>query len=116
MNSKTLTYYQGKVKELEVLLGHSRAGAMTARSERVEELERVLRLVRRWGKDSRSVGAWEVFQEVAKALGEEPEHPMTVVDCTCIVCVCPPNHEDRCLGCGARTCLAHELAKEGVKT
>ncbi len=94
INSKTHTYYQKKI----------------------EKLETVLKLVQRWGQDSRSVGAWEVFQEVAKALGEEPEHPVTVVDCTCIVCVCPPNHEDRCLGCGARTCLAHELAKGGVKT
>ena len=79
----------------------------------VERLETVLKLVQRWGKDSRSVGAYEVFAEVAKALDGKPEHPMTVVDCTCIPCVCPPNDEDRCLGCGARTCLAHELALKG---
>ena len=82
----------------------------------IERLKNVLRLVQRWGKDSRSVGAYEVFAEVTKALGEMPEHPLAVVDCTCVPCVCPPNHEDRCLGCGARTCLAHELAKGGVKT
>ena len=74
--------------------------------ERVAELEAVLRLVQQWGKDSRSVGAYEVFQEVVKALD-----PVTVVDCTCVPCICPPiTKDDRCLGCGARTCMAHELA------
>ena len=77
----------------------------------VDELETVLKLVQRWGKDSRSVGAYEVFAEVTKVLGGKPEHPVVVVDCTCVFCVCPPNKEDRCLGCGARTCMAHTLAK-----
>ncbi|KKN66129.1 hypothetical protein LCGC14_0474190 [marine sediment metagenome] len=81
---------------------------------RIKELETVLKLVQRWGKDSRSVGAWEVFQEVAKALEPVPEQPVTVVDCTCIPCVCPGkerwNKGGPCSGCGARTCLAHELA------
>ena len=86
---------------------------------RIKELETVLKLVQRWGKDSRSVGAWEVFQEVAKALDPVPEQPVTVVDCTCVPCVCfyPGGEMLRglCVGCGARTCLAHELVKEGSR-
>ena len=78
---------------------------------RVGELETVLKQVRRWGKDSRSVGAWEVFQEVAKVLDPVPEQPVTVVDCTCRPCICPPavDGDNSCQGCGSRTCLAHEL-------
>ncbi|KKK66460.1 hypothetical protein LCGC14_2963860, partial [marine sediment metagenome] len=72
----------------------------------IERLKNVLKLVQRWGKDSRSVGAYEVFAEVTKALGGVPEHPLKVVDCTCIPCIC----KEHCLGCGARTCMAHELA------
>ena len=80
---------------------------------RIKELETVLKLVQRWGKDSRSLIAWEVFQGVAKVLNLETEQPVKVVDCTCVPCVCY-NHKDGrlggiCLGCGARTCLAHEL-------
>ena len=79
---------------------------------RIEELETVLKLVQRWGKDSRSVGAWEVFQEVAKALNPLVTVPTVVVDCTCVPCVCfGVLRGGLCLGCGARTCLAHELAK-----
>ena len=82
---------------------------------RVDGLEGVLRLVQQWGKDSRSVGAWEVFQEVAKVLEPVTKQLITVVDCTCVPCVCPhreaPDPTVNCLGCGARTCIAHELAK-----
>ena len=74
---------------------------------KVDELETVLKLVQRWGKDSRSVGAYEVFAEVTKVLGGIPEHPLTVIDCTCVPCIC----QEHCLGCGARTCMAHTLAK-----
>ena len=77
--------------------------------KRVDELETVLKLVQRWGKDSRSVGAWEVFQEVAKVLDPAPSREVTVMDCTCVPCVCFPFGGNRCLGCGARTCMAHEL-------
>ncbi len=78
--------------------------------ERVGELETVLKLVQQWGADSRSVNSYEVFREVAEVLNIGKES-IRVVDCTCVFCVCPPNKEDRCLGCGARTCLAHTLAK-----
>ena len=78
---------------------------------RVKELERVLKLVQQWGEDSRSVGAYEVFAEVTKVLGGVPEHPLKVVDCTCVPCVCSDLGGGRCLGCGARTCMAHTLAK-----
>ena len=85
----------------------------------IERLKNVLRLVQRWGKDSRSVGAWEVFQEVAKVLDPVTEQPVVVVDCTCIPCICFEPHRvvlhSLCLGCGARTCLAHELVKEGSR-
>ena len=75
---------------------------------RITELETVLKLVQRWGKDSRSVGAWEVFQEVAKVLEPVTEQPVTVVDCTCVPCVCfSVITGDHCPGCDAYTCLAH---------
>ena len=81
-------------------------------TERITELETALKLVQRWGKDSRSAEAYEVFQGVAKALDPVAKDMVWVADCSCIPCICG----DRCLGCGARTCLAHELAKGGVKT
>ena len=68
INGKTHTYYQAKI----------------------EELETALKLVQRWGKDSRSVDACEVFQEVAKVLDSRHEQPGVVVDCTCVPCICPP--------------------------
>ena len=115
-----------KYPNLEAILNGTVAGSfrdwIAVRPElgklvvRVDELETVLKLVRRWGKDSRSVEAYEVFQEVAKVLDPVTEQPVVVVDCTCVPCIC---FEPRgvvlhsvCLGCGARTCLAHELAKE----
>ncbi len=82
--------------------------------ERVAELETVLSKVQQWGADSRSVNSYEVFRDVAEVLNIGKES-IRVVDCTCIFCVCPPNEENCCLGCGARTCLAHELAKGGSR-
>ena len=111
--------------EIHAVRVHKNTGLLEQKAQikkqetRIKELETVLKLVQRWGKDSRSVGAWEVFQEVAKALEPVPEQPVTVADCTCIPCVCPGkerwNKGGPCLGCGARTCLAHELAKEGSR-
>ena len=77
---------------------------------RVEELETVLKLVQRWGADARSADSYEVFAEVTKVLDPVPEPSVTVVDCACIPCVCLGLGGGRCLGCGARTCLTHELA------
>ena len=114
-----------KYPNLEAILNGTVAGSfrdwIAVRPElgelvvRVDELETVLKKVQQWGKDSRSVDACEVFQEVAKVLDPVPEQPVEVVDCTCVICVCPPNDEDRCLGCGSRICMAHELAKGGSR-
>ena len=115
-----------KYPNLEAILNGTVAGSfrdwIAVRPEleklvvRIDELEEVLELVQRWGKDSRSVGAYEVFQEVAMVLDPVTEQPVEVVDCTCVPCVCfGVIRGDRCVGCGARTCLAHELAKGGSK-
>ena len=87
--------------------------------ERVGELETVLKLVQQWGADARSADSYEVFEAVRLSLIDPaPSREVKVVDCTCIPCICPPTIDgyELCLGCGARTCLAHELAKGGVKT
>ena len=78
--------------------------------ERVEELETVLRKVQQWGADARSADSYEVFQAVAVVLDPVTKDTVRVVDCTCIACTCPENEGNYCLGCGARTCLAHVLA------
>ncbi len=75
---------------------------------RIKELEWVLWQVKQWGADARSADSYEIFRDVARVLGPEPE--VTVVNCTCIACTCPENEGNYCLGCGARTCLAHVLA------
>ena len=89
--------------------------------ERIAELETVLRKVQQWGADARSADSYEVFQAVRLSLIDPaPSREAKVVDCTCIPCICFEPHRvvlhSLCLGCGARTCLAHELAKGGVKT
>ncbi len=109
-----------KYPNLEAILSGTVAGSfrdwIAVRPEleklvvRVDGLETVLKLVQRWGKDSRSVGAWEVFQEVARVLEPVTEQPITVVDCTCIACTCPKNEGNYCLSCGVQTYLAHVLA------
>ncbi len=116
-----------KYPNLEAILSGAVAGSfrdwIAVRPEleklvvRVDELETVLRKVQQWGADARSADSYEVFQEVAKVLEPVTKQPVTVVDCRCVPCICPPiTNNDRCLGCGYYTCLAHELAKGGVKT
>ena len=79
---------------------------------RVEELETVLSKVQQWGADARSADSYEVFQAVRLSLiNLAPSRETIVVDCTCVPCTCPTIGDERCLGCGARTCMAHELAK-----
>ncbi len=83
---------------------------------RVKELETVLKLVQQWGADARSADSYEVFQAVKLSLIDPaPSREVKVVDCTCVPCICFTPHEvvlgSYCLGCGSRTCLAHELVK-----
>ena len=69
------------------------------------ELKAVLQRVQQWGADARSADSYELFRDVKLVLGSLG--PEKVVDCTCVPCIC--ENPDRCLGCGARMCLAHEL-------
>ena len=117
-----------KYPNLQAILNGTVAGSfrdwITVRPElaklvvRVDELETVLKLVQQWGVDARSADSYEVFEAVRLSLIDPaPSREVKVVDCTCVECVCPPmTGKFSCLGCGARTCLAHELAKGGVKT
>ncbi len=83
---------------------------------RVEELETLLSKVQAWGADARSADSYEVFEAVRVSLIDLPMPEVTVVDCTCVPCVCfSAIRGGQCVGCGARTCLAHELAKGGSK-
>ena len=77
---------------------------------RVDELETALKLVQQWGADARSADSYEVFEAVRLSLIDLPASKVKVVDCTCLECICPGENKQTCLGCGARTCLAHELA------
>ena len=84
--------------------------------ERIDELETVLKKVQQWGADARSADSYEVFHAVRMSLIDlAPSREVKVVGCTCVPCICFAAHEvvlgSYCLGCGARTCLAHELAK-----
>ncbi|KKK89588.1 hypothetical protein LCGC14_2731610 [marine sediment metagenome] len=84
--------------------------------ERITELETVLRKVQQWGADARSTDSYEVFEAVRLSLIDLSTPGVKVVDCTCVPCVCfTVTKRGRCTGCGARTCLAHELAKGGSR-
>ena len=115
-----------KYPNLEAILNGTVAGSfrdwIAVRPEleklvvRVDELEAVLGKVQQWGADARSADSYEVFEAVRLSLIDLSTPGVKVVDCTCVPCVCfGVIRGDRCVGCGARTCLAHELAKGGSK-
>ena len=124
INSKTHAHYQERIDELETELGirkrttefqekaylenHGGSWGECKYKTRINGMEEVLRKVQQWGADARSADSYEVFQAVKLSLIDPaPSREVKVVDCTCRVCVC---YGDHCLGCGARTCVAHELA------
>ncbi len=94
INSKTHTHYQA----------------------RIEELETVLKKVQSWGADARSADSYEVFEAVRVSLVDLTEPvKVKVADCTCVPCTCPTIGDERCLGCGSRMCMAHELQLDEIR-